>query len=232
MHSSLVPLFIVAAALAGASGATPDEAFAGHQAFAGHLATSSLDGDQSCSCCAGASVGNPPWPRPVGACCRVDTSAGAIITNVNAEANLTAEATTTTQQHTRLPPVSRQGRPGEPISHARACTAQCTAQAAPTVDTIQDTAETPELTLSPSTINTKNIADKGAAVTGGRPPDRVPTDILTTPGRPRACAPQHLHTNHQVLFPEDLVTTNNTANIVGQGDNTLPSAQEVSLVYV
>ena len=79
---------------------------------------------------------------------------------------------------------------------------------------------------------------KATTTIAQHPGPGVPPDTLA-PACPRvASAPRHLHTNDQVLPPEDSATTNNTAKNVGQGGCTLlPSARdnvgkddEVSLV--
>ena len=173
---------------------------------------------------------NPPPLHPIGGC-RVDTSAGTTAENTEAEAKNNNKATA-------QPCV----RPGEPAkNHVVGGALLAPARVTPAALGV-DTIETPGPPPSTSVVDTKSIADTGAAVaTGGRPPG-APPDIMT-PVRPpltrtTARAPRHLQNHHEVPPPGDLVTTNNTAKNVGQGSSTLLSSarddvrkeDEVSLV--
>ena len=273
-------LLVVAAAIVGAHGATPDEAFAGRQASTSLQATRCLNTSVSNETIglAGASSHagtrsalhivagpltppgtipvsyrvsptvndttstkiaddkttsynktnqmtrsanpNPPPLHPIGGC-RVDTSAGTTAENTEAEDK-------NNNKTTAQPCV----RPGEPAkNHVVGGALLAPARVTPAVlgvDTTQDAVETPGSPPSPPVIDTKSIADTGAAVaTGGRPPGVSP-DIMT-PVRPpwtrttRALL-RHLRNYHEVPPPGDLVTTNNTAKNVGQGGSTLLSS--------
>ena len=275
---SFVTLLVVAAAIVGAHGATPDEAFAGHQAPAGLQATrclnTSVSNDETIGLHGASHAGtrsalhivagppltppgtipvsyhvsptandttstkiaddkttsynkttnqmtrsanpNPPPLHPIGGC-RVDTSAGTTAENTEAEAKNNNKATA-------QPCV----RPGEPAkNHVVGGALLAPARVTPAALGV-DTIETPGPRPSTPVIDTKSIADTGAAVaTGGRPPG-APPDIMT-PVRPpltrtTARAPRHLQNHHEVPPPGDLVTTNNTAKNVEQGGFTLLSS--------
>ena len=149
---SLVDLLIVAATLAGAAGATPNEAFAGLQASVGLQATRGLN--TSVSTEAGAGLGLMHGASDAG------TRRGA--------------------QHIAVPPLTPPGTP--PVSHHVSPTADDTTSttiaddkttphktrppAAPCADTThqQDAAETPKPPPSAPVISTKHIVDTDAAV--------------------------------------------------------------------
>ena len=127
---------------------------------------------------------------------------------------ITTKAATTTDSRVRLA-ASRPGYPAE-MNHLfgawpRPIPSTRVVLAAQGVDAAKDAAKTTEpeiieLSLSTPTIDTKYVADTGAAATG----DRI---LAPSPDiRPRRAirAPQHHHTSHKTIPPEDSVTTTKT----------------------
>ena len=120
-------------------------------------------------------------------------------------------------------PVSRNGEENhfDGQQHAPSCV-----HVAPNwaVDTIQNTAQTPEPSPSVQVIPTKTTAGTGAATATVNCPLGVPLlDDLLDPMLKRLSALQRLHASHQSLLHSVAiqVTINHTAKIVGQGGSKL-----------
>ena len=128
----------------------------------------------------------------------------------------TAKNTTTTLQHTRMCPVSRNGEENhfDGQQHAPSCVAPNWA-----VDTIQNATQTPEPPISVQVIPTKTTAGTEATAATVDHPLGATLDNV----RKRLSDLRRFHASHQDFLHSVTiqVTINHTAKIVGQGDSTL-----------